>query len=306
MKSSEQDRDGFTLIELLVVIAIIAVLIGLLVPAVQKVREAANRMSCSNNLKQLGLAVSGVNDSFGRIPPAWGTGNGTGTGLWCLMPFIEQDAPFKATNTNVNNTFPDGGGNRYGSNCVVKTFLCPSDASGPDNGLWARGGTTNEVGNWGFSNYGMNFQVFGNPDAGDNAAANMQGASQLQTISDGTSNTMLFAEKYRRCGSNGSLYGHGSWNVPWMSLFAYGNRAGTTAYASNSNPAGSVGAASKFLVQPNPYATACNPSVPSSPHSGIIQVGLADGSVKGLSSGIAGATWWGLCTTNGGEALGDY
>ena len=103
-----------------------------------------------NNLKQLGLAASGVNDSFGRIPPAWGTGNGTGTGLWCLMPFIEQDAPFKATNTNVNNTFPDGGGNRYGSNCVVKTFLCPSDASGPDNGLWARGGTTNEVGNWGF------------------------------------------------------------------------------------------------------------------------------------------------------------
>jgi prepilin-type N-terminal cleavage/methylation domain-containing protein len=144
-------RTGFTLIELLVVIAIIGVLVALLLPAVQKVREAANRLSCSNNLKQIGLAAQNYQDSFGSLPPGW-DGQQVGA-LVFLLPYIEQDLLFK------NFKFRPPPGNPsfqhwaddpldapqdnpprrpptlYGAEGNVKIFICPSTPD-PSGDVW--------------------------------------------------------------------------------------------------------------------------------------------------------------------------
>ncbi len=305
LKLWRKDR-AFTLIELLVVIAIIGILIGLLLPAVQKVREAAARIQCTNNLKQISLAAHGCNDARGQLPPLYSDtrntrgpfANTTGTVFFFLLPFLEQEPLFKqganGTNVYANNVhiFP------------LKVFQCPTDGTFTN-------GILDPNNPWAIGTYAANYQVFGDPSAGAVDTSEAGNARIGSSFPDGTTNTVMFAEKVGKCGGYGSLVFHGSWSPNWQATFAVGNKQGTQGYLFSDEPwnyPGKVGAASKFQVTPRPYNTNnCDPTVASTTHFSGIQVGLADGSVRSVNGSINALTWWYALTPDGGEPMpGDW
>jgi prepilin-type N-terminal cleavage/methylation domain-containing protein/prepilin-type processing-associated H-X9-DG protein len=190
---TRKTAKGFTLIELLVVIAIIAVLIGLLLPAVQKVRESANRVQCQNNLKQLGLALHNYHMTCGRFPPAYqaaGLNSGPGWGTF-ILPYLEQQAlgqqvpqgpPFWGGPRAVS-TGPDGGQTQ------LKVFRCPSD-TGPILNA--------DQGNFAVSNYratcGTLASTTYTADSDLGGVMYQNSRIRITDVIDGTSNTTLVGE----------------------------------------------------------------------------------------------------------------
>jgi prepilin-type N-terminal cleavage/methylation domain-containing protein/prepilin-type processing-associated H-X9-DG protein len=341
MRTSLSRRSrGFTLIELLVVIAIIAILIGLLLPAVQKVREAAARSKCTNNLKQLGIALQAYHDVYQKFPVGefnddnknWGWGA-------AVLPYIEQQSIFNnlQTDTTYFMIFLPGGGlnranNLSGNNAdgnntagivnttagggmaksVINTFICPSDTwpTQTTSGY----GKTNYLGNMGSDVVGPgNWGSWSAPNGGTENGVLLQSNDNNNTwpvniagITDGTSNTIALGEAAPNI--NSQIYNQNQPN--FFPIWAGGNPANTNMGAQH-NYFRCVDA--NYLPNSNNTTTQSGSSGNGTPlyldrafqskHPGGVNFALCDGSVRFIAQTIDGPTYQAAGTRNGGESL---
>ena len=353
-------QRAFTLIELLVVIAIIAILIGLLLPAVQKVREAASRMKCSNNMKQLGLAAHNYESANQTLPPRFGTVNVGGTvgrndasPQATLLAYVEQAGKYNQFNLNYNtwndvaavSTLPAMPSvNKNARTQDVNIYMCPSDPSGSQrasddsnlaNGAQGRLNYFASLGGSGISNTGSTFAgIFSGPSA---PAGQLMKGVPILGVTDGTSNTVMFAEVMRTTHPWPSISGVrdntvivlnaavtaasdndaravsscSAGGLAWTSSIKYvglqfaRDLTGTTTYTHtlppNWNKKTNVDATQQYNC--GDTSIAYQHVSASSYHTGGVNVSLADGSVRFVRDAIDFIAWRNAGTRAGGEVV---
>jgi len=296
-----QPRRGFTLVELLVVIAIIGVLVALLLPAVQAAREAARRTTCTNKMRQLVLATHNVNDTFKSLPPLSGNfpknGVDKGTVFYFLLPYLEQKNFWDSTGDAqgrhaASNIVPGSTPQVRAYGVFMTSFICPSDVSNLTKQV-RNPGTLNA---WATASYAANALVFV-PDA-----------SIARTIPDGTSNTLMFVERYQICNADWHYWGtFGNSNNPDPSP-AKEPWYRTPGIAITGQPNNPVTATSKAIqIAPKILGSAndptvCNWATPNTPHSAMI-VALADASVRTFKGTISLANFQAATRPDDGQVF---
>jgi prepilin-type N-terminal cleavage/methylation domain-containing protein len=304
-------RKAFTLVELLVVMAIIAILMGLLLPAVQKVRDAAARTRTMHNMRQCAIGIANYESAKGRYPPAldWSNplapNNGPyGTIFYHLLPFVEMDNLL-----NSGAYQPVAGQTAYQANVAnpvaAYTRPVPSYKDIQNPGMDADGIARGAAAGWGGVGWGASYPLFGGlsgPIGGLTSWTN-NSKRTVDDIRDGTSNTFMFVQKYTTCNTGGSQGGTlwAYWaNAQWSPWFGYP--------ALGSSDTTYVGPNSKFQIAPLPYdSAACNPYLTQSTRITGICVVFCDSHTAFISSDVSNGTWWALVTPASGDLPGaDY
>lgn len=295
MSLNRRSRRGFTLIELLVVIAIIAILIALLLPAVQQARESARRTQCSNNLKQIGLAIHNYHDTHNRFPLSSIDATLGRSGIFAsILPFLDQGNTYQQYNFSLGNSDP---ANLIAVSQRIPAYLCPTapfrravPISGCDANNRAPGTYAASTGS--LDPYGT--FAGGNPNNGAIVNAS-SGSTSMRDLTDGSSSTLLVGES--------------AWNFPDY-MFTSGACSGQVRWGFT------------YWSSPYPLATAFTTLGPFNPkkmegdssrlssfrseHIGVVNMLMCDGSARYVSENIDHNLLNSLATRSGGEIIGEF